>query len=253
MQQHVNPETLALLALGEDVAGAAELAHLEGCPECRATLSEMADAAAVGRTTLGLERLAEPPARVWAGIAAELELPADVVPTSVAVLARPGEGSVAAARTDRLHVAPPRHRRRRLVLALAAAVVLLAAGIGGIVATAQQTAAPRIVARAQLAHLPGWAGSSGQARIEQYSDGRRVAVVTTNLAPSATDGHEVWLMDAATGKRIGLGFLKGESGAFVLPAHVDLSTYSNIDVSAEPHDGNPAPSGDSIIRGPLES
>ena len=29
-------------------------------------------------------------------------------------------------------------------------------------------------------------------------------------------------MDAATGKRVGLGFLKGESGAFVLPANVDL-------------------------------
>lgn len=249
MQQHVNPDTLALLALGEDVASAAELAHLEGCPECRAARSAMSDAAAVGRTTLGLDRLAAPPARVWAGIAAELDLSADVVPTSVAVLARPGEGSPASARP---HVAPPR-RRRHLVLALAAAVVLLAAGIGGIIATVHQAEAPRIVARAQLAHLPGWTGSTGTAEIEQYADGRRVAVVRTNLTPSVKDGHEVWLMDAATGKRVGLGFLKGESGAFVLPAHVDLSTYSNIDVSAEPHDGNPAPSGDSIIRGPLKS
>lgn len=251
MQQHVNPDTLALLALGEDVAGAEERAHLEGCPECRATLAAMSGAAAVGRTTLGLERLAEPPARVWSGISAELGLPADVVPASVALLAPPGEGSGPTAGAPQ--VVPPRRRRRRLVLALAAAVVLLAAGIGGIVATVQQADAPRIVARAELAHLPGWDGSSGQAKIEQYSDGRRVAVVTTNLKPSATEGHEVWLMDAATGKRVGLGFLKGESGAFVLPAHVDLSTYSNIDVSAEPRDGNPAPSGASIIRGPLES
>src|SRR5438270_13877688 len=136
MQQHVNPDTLALLALGEDVADATELAHLQACPECRADLAAMSGAAAVGRTTLGMERLAAPPDRVWAGIAAELHLPDDVRPSAVAVLPRPGEGSGSPAVADRPHVVPA--RRRRLVLALAAAVVLLAAGIGGIIATVQQ-------------------------------------------------------------------------------------------------------------------
>ncbi|WP_367276717.1 hypothetical protein [Amnibacterium sp.] len=54
-----------------------------------------------------------------------------------------------------------------------------------------------------------------------------------------------------TAARVGLGFLKAGSGAVVLPKHV--TTYSNIDVSAEPHDGDPAPSGTSILRGPLEA
>src|SRR5438309_4165626 len=114
---HVNPDTLALLALGEDVATAEERAHLDGCPACRARIDEMADAAAVGRTVLRLERPATPPARVWAGVVAELGLPADLAPT--AVLERsPGEPARARRRAP----------RRRLLLALAAAVVLLAAG-----------------------------------------------------------------------------------------------------------------------------
>jgi|SRR5579875_2025826 len=243
---HVDPDTLALLALGEDVATSDERAHLLDCPECRARLDAMADAAAVGRTVLNLERLVAPPRRVWDGIAAELDLPADVAP--VAVLERP-----APLPSTTPHVVPRRRRRVRLVvLAAVAAVVLLAVVVGGLVAV-HRAGEPKLIASASLAHLPGWSGSSGSARIEQYGDGRRVVVVATNLAPSKTDGHEVWLMDAATGARIGLGFLKGSSGAFVVPAGANLKSYSYIDVSAEPHDGNPAPSGDSIIRGPLRS
>jgi predicted anti-sigma-YlaC factor YlaD len=250
--QHVNPDTLALLALGEDVATAEERTHLDDCSECRARLGELADAAAVGRTVIDLERLAVPPDRVWDAIARELRLTdEDAPPRSIALLDRPAAGERPADAADQ--VAPPRRRRaRRLLLALAAVVVLLVAGTAGTVALLH-AGDPTVVARADLKHLPGWSGSSGRAEIDQYADGRRVVVVTTNLRPSASAGHEVWLMDAATGSRIGLGFLKGPSGAFVLPKRVDLATYSNIDVSAEPHDGDPAPSGPSIIRGPLES
>src|SRR5436305_7503991 len=112
--QHVNPDTLALLALGEDVATAEERAHLAGCPACRARIDEMADAAAVGRSVLGLERPATPPARVWAGVVAELGLPPDLAPT--AVLERsPGERTS----SKRRRRAP----RRRLPLAPAAPAV----------------------------------------------------------------------------------------------------------------------------------
>lgn len=244
--QHVNRDTLALLALGEDVATPEEEAHLAACPDCRRFVDELADTAAVGRTVLGVERLTPPPPRVWAAISAELGLPSDVAPAAVAVLERPvGEQPAPA------HVARRPRRRRALLTAITAVVVLLVAGGAGTVALLH-AGQPEIVARASLRHLPGRSGS-GSAEIEQYADGRRVVVVTTDLQPSASAGHEVWLMDAATGSRVGLGFLKGRSGAFVLPSHVDLATYSNIDVSAEPHDGDPAPSGDSIIRGPLRS
>lgn len=235
---HVDPDTLALLALGEDAATDAERAHLAACAECRALVDEMAGVAAVGRTTMDLERLVAPPARVWSGIAAELDLPADVAPVGV---------------LEREAPAPLRAPRRRLVLALAAAILLLVAGITATTVAVERAGEPRILAHAHLVHLPGYTGLSGAVEIEQYADGRRVAVVTTNLRPTGADGHEVWLMDAATGARVGLGFLKGGDGAFVLPPKVDLATYSYVDISVEPRDGNPEPSGKSVVRGPLTS
>jgi hypothetical protein len=38
----------------------------------------------------------------------------------------------------------------------------------------------------------------------------------------------------------------------VVPADVDLRDYVLVDVSQEPLDGNPAHSGDSIVRGQLD-
>ncbi len=48
-----------------------------------------------------------------------------------------------------------------------------------------------------------------------------------------------------------LGVVDGASGTFTVPDGLDLSRYDLVDVSAEPYDGNPAHSGDSIIRGKL--
>ncbi|MDH2443245.1 anti-sigma factor [Amnibacterium sp. CER49] len=245
---HVDPDVLALLALGEDAATDEERAHIADCAECRELIRELASAAAVGRTVLELDRLVSPPPRVWDAVAAELDLPADVAP--VAVLERPVPDDAPRAVP---HVARRRRSRRRLVLlAVAAAVVLLAAGITAGIGIAHVDQ-PRIVAEAVLSHLPGFPGASGRADIEQYPDGRRVVVVTTNLKPSASAGHEVWLMDAATGRRVEVGFLKDGAGEFPLPEHVDLKQYSYIDISVEPHDGDPAPSGRSVVRGPLGS
>jgi hypothetical protein len=241
---HIDPDVLALLALGEDVAGDSEHAHLATCRACRAQVDELAGTAAIGRTVLGLDRLVPPPPRVWDAVAAELELPADLAP--VAVLDPPRSTA------GRSHVVRPRPRRRRLALALAALVVVLAAVVT-VAAAVVRAQEPHVIAQAALVHLPGWSGAAGHVDIEQYPDGRKVVVVTTNLQPRASRSHEVWLMDAASGARVEVGFLRGESGRFPLPQHVDLRTYSYIDISAEPHDGNPAPSGQSIVRGPLRS
>ena len=237
---HVNADTLALLALGEDIATAEERGHIDGCAQCRRRVEEMAATAAVGRTVLGLERLVAPPPRVWSAIAAELDLPQ----------ARSREA--VGASTQKRRVQKVRTRRHR-AFTFAAVAALLIAGIATTVTAGNHTAGPRTLASADLQHLPGWSGRSGRGLLQQYPDGRRVVVVTTNLAPSPSDAHEVWLMDAATGARLGLGVLRGTSGTFTLPRHTDLADYSYIDISAEPNDGNPAPSGDSIIRGQLRS
>ncbi len=45
--------------------------------------------------------------------------------------------------------------------------------------------------------------------------------------------------------------LEGTEGRLPIPASVDLDDYAVVDVSAEPLDGDPTHSGDSIVRGIL--
>jgi hypothetical protein len=48
---------------------------------------------------------------------------------------------------------------------------------------------------------------------------------------------------------LSLGLLEGTSGRFAVPAGIDLDQFTLVDVSAEPVDGDPSHSGDSIVRG----
>ena len=48
-----------------------------------------------------------------------------------------------------------------------------------------------------------------------------------------------------------LGILSGAEGVFDIPDSLDIGEYPVVDVSDEPYDGDPAHSGDSIVRGRL--
>ena len=65
--------------------------------------------------------------------------------------------------------------------------------------------------------------------------------------------REVWLIKADASGLISIGFLDGDTGTFTIPDGVNLSEYPLVDVSAEPADGNPAHSGNSIVRGELRA
>ena len=52
---------------------------------------------------------------------------------------------------------------------------------------------------------------------------------------------------------VSVGTLAGTSGRFDLPEGLDLDQFSVVDVSEEQFDGDPAHSGDSIVRGPLQA
>lgn len=149
-----------------------------------------------------------------------------------------------------------RHRRRRswVPVAAAACAVGLVGGVAG-GAWWQSTRAPApetVIAQAQLDALPGWT-ASGNALVEESADGRREVVV--DLADDAgADGlREVWLLTADATGLVSVGLLDGSSGRFSIPAGVDLAEFPVVDVSAEPADGNPAHSGDSIVRGTLNT
>ncbi|MEB0288894.1 anti-sigma factor, partial [Cryobacterium sp. 10S3] len=70
-------------------------------------------------------------------------------------------------------------------------------------------------------------------------------------APATPDTslREVWLIKADASGLISIGLLDGNTGRFDIPDTVDLTQYPLVDISAQPNNGNPAHSGNTIVRG----
>ena len=241
--RHLDPETAALLALGEQSTSASERAHVEACAACRHEVAELQETVTVARSTLGEAELQEPPARVWQGIQRELGLSAEVAPS----VPPPPVVSLADVRARR-------SGRARRVVAPLIGVAAAAALIVGAVLT-WNAASPRlgeqILASAELEALPQWTDSTGSAELAQTSTGERVLRVSLETGATGDGVREVWLLTEAVDGLISLGLLNGTEGEFIVPDSVDLERFSIVDVSQEPLDGDPTHSGDSIVRGPL--
>ena len=227
--RHLDPETAALLALGEQSTSASERAHLEACAACRHEVAELQETVTVARSSLGEAELQEPPARVWQGIQRELGLSAEVAPS-----ASPPVLSLADARERR-------SSRARRVVAPLIGVAAAAALIVGAVLT-WNAASPRLgeqlLASAELEALPQWTDSTGSAELAQTASGERVLRVSLETGATGDGVREVWLLTEAVDGLISLGLLEGSEGEFVVPDSVDLERFSIVDVSLEPLDGD---------------
>jgi hypothetical protein len=287
--EHLDPEAIDLIALGEGRPSTRESEHLDACAVCRGELAAVRSTAAAVRSSRDLA-VSGPPASVWAAIHAELGLdpaladeprvgvlplvaaaPASTPAVSEAeagpIPARAPDGTTPSAtaeapgveRRSTQHVASRRPRRtprrRWLVTALAAAVALVVGIAGGAwLATLPMGQNGAVVATARLAALPDWPDASGSATLHELSDGSREVTVEVDAAAAGTADsplREVWLLTADASGLVSIGFLDGTTGTFRVPAGVDLSTYPIVDVSAEPDNGDPTHSGDSIVRGEL--
>jgi anti-sigma factor RsiW len=247
---HLDDNELALFALGDVSPTVEQAAHLQACARCDAELAALSRLVGVGRT-LGNVEIVHPPDAVWGNIHSELGLAQDLrdVPRE------PGRAP-GTPRRD----AVPAGRRRRLggparrgaLLGILAAAGLVTGLVAGIVGTSILTrpADPRVLAEAELEPFPDWQ-ASGTARVEEATSGDHQIVV--DISAPVEGLREVWLIDPETSGLISLGLLSGVSGTFSLPADLDLGRYSVVDVSQEPDDGNPAHSGNSIVRGALRS
>ncbi|MEU8201568.1 anti-sigma factor [Streptosporangium sp. NPDC049046] len=268
---HLNDDTLALIALGEE----SDSAHLATCPDCRERLEGLAQVVSAVRQG----PLEHPSPDVWEGIRAELGLSPDLLPgpAQAAPLvqakpkASPGLGgsagpsappdpaapAVAPARPRPLRPSreagsgAARSRVGRRVQLLAAVAAGLVIGIGGTFLF--QGLAPNrdtVVAQTVLSALPGKQGD-GVAELRTGSDGDRLQVRLSGL-PAPDGFYEVWLLDQAAKRMISLGTL-GPSGeaSYPLPANVRTTDYPVVDVSREPLDGDPGHSSDSFLRGTL--
>ena len=218
---HLDPDILALLALGETVANEADTEHLAQCANCSDELASLSAAVNVGRQSLSADTLVAPDARVWQAIATELAL-------------------------------KPRRRSRTLLPVLAAAAAVVVVASGAAVWWALQPAPATLSASAALDAFPNWPTADGKAVLEQNPDGSRTVTVTLD-APAAQDAfREAWLIKSDASDLVSLGVLRGSSATFDVPAGIDLSQFDLVDVSQEAYDGDPTHSGDSIVRGKLQ-
>ena len=259
---HIDRENLALIAMTEFDLTEPERQHLAECPECSLELIALQHTVAVGRSARTVE-LVEPANSVWAGIHADLGL-------SDAVAATPGRADYKAldpfapvvgpvetpsAPVTEIGLRPRRRRRNWMPVAVAAGIAGLLGGLAGGIwwQTAQQQAPePVLLAEARLDPYPGW-DATGRASVKRTADGHREVVLDVSGVNGDTDLREVWLIKADASGLISIGLLDGESGRFLIPDGVDLSQYPLVDVSAEPDDGDPQHSGDSILRGELRT
>jgi Anti-sigma-K factor rskA, C-terminal len=259
---HTNPEVLALLAIGDQSAVSQDdRDHIAGCEVCSAEVVELAHLAGVGRSTDAQMRIESPSPEVWRRIATELGLEesASAVTASqpAANGAHPTPGTIEPAAATPVAAPTPigsahnRRRRHILVSAVAAALALIVGVVGGI-AWERRTPPETVVAQADLNALPDWAGARGQATLERDSAGNQVLVVTVQT-PRPVDGlQEVWLIDPSVKGMQSIGLLTQPTQRFQVPAGLDVTQFPIVDVSAEPPNGVPAHSGDSIVRGTLD-
>lgn len=257
--EHVDEDTLALLALGEPATDA-ERAHVAGCGRCSAELAELSAVVAVGRVTVPADAPTAPPPQVWARIRDELDLPAALEPDGRAPAARAGAGADDGAAPRPLHAVRPRRgsgaaRRSSapwIVAAAAAGVVVGGAGATLVPRLLDRPAEAQVVAEATLEPLPG-REATGEAVVELAADGSRVLVLSVDEQDGQDGFREVWLIDREVTRLVSLGVLTGSDGRFTVPDGLDLEDFAVVDVSEEPFDGDPAHSGDSIVRGILDA
>ena len=96
-------------------------------------------------------------------------------------------------------------------------------------------------------------GASGRAAVVERADGTLVLRVELAADAPREGYYEAWLLTESVSGLIPLGVVRAGTAEFELPAGLDLGEYPVVDVSVEPLDGDPSHSGESVVRGVLES
>lgn len=244
---HVQADRLVLAALGEAPLDEPERSHVDTCASCGRELESLGAVAEVARRTRGLDELPAPPQRVWDAIVEELS---------------PGGAEIAVLPSAPRAPRTQRGRRPRWLAPAAAAVAAAAAAVLGTVLVVRQPepALPSCTGqRVELGALPG-TPSQVHGSVCLADAGERSLRVEAVGMPTPNDAvYTVWLIDPSSlsdpdGIRLQALGNMGElpDADFPVPGTIDLSTYSVVDISREPNDGDAAHSGDSLLRGQLK-
>jgi hypothetical protein len=219
--------------------------HLDECDPCRRELAVVARASAWLQDAIRLDVVTE---MLPGSSAAESESEsAPVTSADLPPLQLPRH-SWSPARTSRRGPARPHAARW---LAAAAAVVLLVAGVlgGVVVGRASNDSSGTAVALHPVTGGLSVGNAAGEAKLSA-SGGMHLAV-NGLPTPPGSDFYEVWLYDPPTGRMLSVGVLPANGkGSYSLPSSLK-NTYSAVEISLEPNDGNPEHSKVSVLRGPL--
>jgi hypothetical protein len=250
---HIDPELLALRALGEELPASDDL-HLAECAICAAEVDSLREVVRLGRSLQGDDVLVAPPALVWNRIAAGTGVdPATLAAQSAAATrdeplpptrapsgSPPPEGPPATARSG-----------GRVWWALAASVAGIATGAAAVLGwqALETDEPPPVVATATLAPLAD-PDATGTASIVG-AGGERELTVDLDSASEYDGFLEVWLLSPDASGLVSLGVLRGDTATFPVPDGLDVGEFPVVDISIEPFDGDPSHSGDSVVRGTL--
>jgi hypothetical protein len=273
--QHVDPDQLALLALGEGVDhlyGSAVSGHLRQCGWCRGEFESLLHTVDLAREAVEHRDTPPPSEAVWSRIAAEVGIglrpggPSPAVQPSGLPSGPSGppvqpsvqpSGSLSGPPSFALlgqHRAPEPARRRRWVRPVAALLAAAAIGVVGTLGALRpwrSEPAPATASAATLAAVAGGpGGASGRAVVERGPDGPVLRITAAGL-PLQRGYYEVWVFDGERAM-VSIGVLGANSTASLpLPPTLDLRTYHVVDISQEQYDGNQTHSRTSVLRGSL--
>lgn len=242
---HPSDEDLALLALDEPLPGVEE--HVQVCAACAAELRALSATVRTARDA-GVSVLPPPPPAVWDRVAHELGLqePGRPEPAPPAP-GRPEPHRHGSDRHESDRRGPDRWSPRppsRRVFAVAAGLSAAAAAVVAVAVLAGP--ADRSTRLEALGEVPG----SGRVELTGSPERPSLLVETADLPRPQGAAYEVWLLDLEHDRIVPLGVLDDDGRAWVeLPAGVEVADYPVVDVSLEPADGDPAHSGDSVLRG----
>lgn len=252
---HVDHDTIALLALGEDVADSEDRTHIERCAECRTVLEHMRETVTLARELTADEReLPPPPPRLWDAIVHELADSGDISAGGPAATTGEDLSTVVpisrGERPDTERGTKPDRGRGRggpIVWLAAAAAVLALAVVAATTLLGTREPSPNLIADTTLEPLADVEPAA--ARLVEGTRGFKLEITTTAL-PEPDGYYELWLIDTEVTRLISLGPLV-EDGEYILPAGLTVSEFPVVDISLEPFDGDPAHSGNSVLRGVL--
>lgn len=226
MIDHLHPDELAALAVDPDAEHGTDAEHLEECARCALELDVLRRVSERARQARPDETPPAPREDVWDRVVHELSSSGDLRTTEP--------------------VAPTPAWRHSWALA-AAFVLVVVIGAAALLTLTDGTGPGEVLAEASLEPL---AQIDAGTALLTTDGGVRALTIDTATLPEIDGYYELWLLAADGSEMVSLGPIDG-SNRFEIPEAVDVDTFSIVDISREPTDGNPLHSTDSVLRGPL--